>query len=286
MDKSAQMIKLRDGRILGYAEYGDPRGKPLFYFHGWPSSRLNAEIYNDHARRLHVRIIAPDRPGYGISQHKLDRTLLDWPDDIVELADSLEIRKFSIVGVSGGGPYAAVCAYKIPQYLIRTGIVVGLGPTWVPGNLDGTVWVGTLGWKNFKFKSVRLFSALLQQFNANFIYPFGLNRFLFSAKADRLIYQNPYLRQRLVAWMREAFRKGYHGPELDLKLYTEPWGFQLRDIRIPVYLWYGADDRNVSLNMGKYYAKQIRKSHLTIYPGEGHMVLVTHSQEILKALSS
>ena len=286
MSSSAQILKLRDGRILGYAEYGDPRGKPLFYFHGWPSSRLNAEIYDSHAKRLHIRIIAPDRPGFGISEYKKDRTLLDWPDDVVALADSLGVRKFAIVGVSGGGPYAAACAYRIPRYLSHVGIVVGLGPTWVPGNLEGVVWIGRIGWKNFKFRVVRKISAMIQQFNAYYIYPFGLNRFLFSAKADRRIYQDAYLRKRLVSWMREAFRHGYRGPEQDLKLYTEPWKFQLRNIRIPVYLWYGADDRNVSLNMGNYYASQIQRSTLTIYPGEGHMVFMTHSQEILKILSS
>lgn len=128
MTQKDYVIKLKDGRKLGYAEYGTSHGKPLLFFHGWPSSRLHAKYLDPLAKKLKIRIIAPDRSGFGLSDYQSNRTLLDWPGDVVELADKLKIRKFAIVGISGGGPYAAVTAYKIPHRITKAGIVIGLGP--------------------------------------------------------------------------------------------------------------------------------------------------------------
>ncbi|MEK7499249.1 MAG: hypothetical protein AAB649_01445, partial [Patescibacteria group bacterium] len=83
---------------------------------------------------------------------------------------------------------------------------------------------------------------------------------------------------------QDAFRQGYRGPEHDLKLYTTDWGFAIRDIKSKIYLWYGAEDQNVSLSMGKYYKSHLLNSELTVYPHEGHMISVTHAEEIFKTL--
>jgi len=130
---SDHTLKLKDGRILSYAEYGDPKGKPLFFFHGWPSSRLHGLRINKAAKKFHIRVIATDRPGMGPSDFQENRTLLDFPDDIEELANNLGFKKFSIMGVSGGGPYSTVCAYKIPHRINKAAIIVGLAPTYIPG---------------------------------------------------------------------------------------------------------------------------------------------------------
>ena len=94
-DRTNQTIKLRDGRSLGYAEYGNPEGKPVFYFHGFLSSRLDWPLFDTDAIavRLGAHIIAADRPGYGLSDFKPGRQLLDWPDDVIELADALQIDR-------------------------------------------------------------------------------------------------------------------------------------------------------------------------------------------------
>ena len=105
-DRTNQTITLKNGRTLGYAEYGDPEGKPVFYFHGFPTSRLDWPLC-DHegiTSELGIRIIAIDRPGTGLSAFKRHREILDWPDDVVELADALGIERFGVLGISGGGP--------------------------------------------------------------------------------------------------------------------------------------------------------------------------------------
>ncbi len=131
-DSTSQQIILKDGRTLGYAEYGAPGGKPIFHFHGDPSSRLDAWHLNEPAKHIKARIIAIDRPGIGLSDFKAGRRYLDWPDDVIELADNLGINRFAVLGISGGGPYAMACAAKIPQRLTAVALVGSPCPFNVP----------------------------------------------------------------------------------------------------------------------------------------------------------
>ena len=87
-------ISLRDGRLLGYAQYGDLSGKPVFHFHGSGGSRLEHPVDNSILTDLGIRFISTDRPGHGLSDMHPNRKLLDWPDDIIQLADHLGIDTF------------------------------------------------------------------------------------------------------------------------------------------------------------------------------------------------
>ena len=104
-------IRLRDGRLLGYAEYGVPEGKPVLHFNGFPGTRFEASLIADAAARVGVRLIGVDRPGMGLSDFQPGRRILDWPDDVLELADALGLERFAVMGVSGGGPF---CALRSP----------------------------------------------------------------------------------------------------------------------------------------------------------------------------
>src|SRR3972149_6694920 len=119
-------LRLRDGRFLGYAEHGNPTGKPLFWFHGFPGSRLEPQFLHETAAKRDVRVIALDRPGMGLPTFKRARTFLDWPDDVAQAADLLGIDRFAVAGLSGGSPYAAVCALKLADRLTAAGIISGI----------------------------------------------------------------------------------------------------------------------------------------------------------------
>ncbi len=266
--------------------YGDSKGQPIFYFHGWPTSRFQASDLNTVAKKLHIKLISIDRPGYGLSDFKQKRKLLDWPDDVVELADQLHIYKFGVIGVSGGGPYAAVCAYKIPERLTKTGIVVGLAPTYIPKLLDGIPFLTKFGWANYaKFPLLRIGAALLHYTNAKYGPSLGLHRFMFGAKKDKQVFSDPKVREAVRRGYQEAFRGGYKGVEQDLQLYTKDWGFKLSSIKTKVFLFYGEADQNVSLAMGKYYASQIQDSNLVVYKNEGHLIAKTRAEEILRKIA-
>lgn len=282
----SKTIQLKDGRKLGFIEYGDSEGKPIFFFHGWPGSRYSGKEADEAAKKISVRVISTDRPGIGLSDFKKDRKLLDWPDDVVELADYLMIKRFSLMGVSGGGPYAAVCAYKIPQRIIKTGIIVGLAPVHVKGNLDGMAFQGRIGWANYhKFP----FTRYIGTFSSYFLFRFPLlgSKFALPTKQDRLLYQETVKnREGKESGVKEAFRQGIKGAEQELKIYTDDWGFELKDIKAKVYLWYGAKDRCVSLNMGKYYNSQISGSKLFIEPEWSHLSRYNFEEKILRILTN
>lgn len=283
VQKDSQQIQLSDGRTLGYAEYGDLEGKPLFYLHGWPSSRLRPNVYDDIAKKLHIRIISPDRPGYGLSDFKHDRTLLDYPDDLIELANHLKLKKFAVMGVSGGGPYAAVCAYKISERITKTGIVVGLGPTYIPHILDDMPFIPKLGWSNYsRFPLLATLGSMYRLFVEK--YSFGILQKFDWVGNDREILEK--IRHEWKEMNQESWRQGYQGAEKDLLLYTSDWGFAIDTIKAPVYLWYGQADKNINLGTANYYHSHIKGSKLTIYPGEGHLISISHAEEIFKTLVS
>ena len=282
-------ITLSDGRKLGFAEFGKMQGKPVFYFHGFPGSHLEAKIAETMAKDSRVRFIGIDRPGFGLSDFKLKRKLADWPNDVTELADSLGIDQFSILGVSGGGPYAAACAHQMPDRLISVGIVCGMGPVDVPHIMDQMVSIYRQG-----LRLTRRFPKIVTA-----LYPFSSFFFrnypermlsILSAKVagpDKIALKNNELIKVLSASFREAFRNSLLWPVTDVVLYSRPWGFSLDDIRIKVHLWHGEMDKVVPPAMGHYLANTIPDCRATFYPDEGHFsIILNRLHEIWQIFSA
>lgn len=125
--EATDMIRLEDERTLAFYEFGDPTGPPVFVFHGGVGSRGFGLLFEAAAIDLGVRVIAPDRPGYGRSDPQPDRSLLHWPDDVSALADALALDAFGMLAVSGGGPWAAACAYALPDWLTALTLFSAMG---------------------------------------------------------------------------------------------------------------------------------------------------------------
>ncbi len=280
-------LRLRDGRFLGYAEYGDPQGKPLFYFHGFPGSRLEARLAHDAAKAGGVRVISLDRPGMGLSDFQRGRRFTDWPEDVVQASDAQGIGRFAVMGLSGGGPYVAVCALKLPQRLTAAGIISGVAPLDSPGATAGMSrqnrlifglgrrlpWLARPMWWLARQAS-RDPDRLLNQIRRS------------AAEPDKAILDRPQVRAIYKADLQEAFRRGSRGLAHELVVYSRPWGFRLEDITMPVHLWQGEADANVPVSMGRYQASAIPNCRATFYPGEGHLMSIDRMEEILAALLS
>jgi pimeloyl-ACP methyl ester carboxylesterase len=284
-----EKIVLGDGRTLGYSEYGDRRGKPLFYCHGFPASRLEAELTATAAMETGLRVVAADRPGFGISEGKPGRTIPDWADDVTELADALGIGRFAILGVSGGGPYALACARMIPGRLTAVGIACPLGPLAGTGLLTAMRWPARLFFGLFRRSTIvqrlileGLLGPLLRR------QPSATLSLLTTAApaADRRVLARPDVKRILAASMKEAFRDGLQGAIAELDLYSRPWGFAPDEISETVHLWHGTADATVPPSHGRYLAAALPHCRASFVAGEGHFSLpLGHVEEILRTLS-
>ena len=287
-DSLNQTIVLKDGRRLGYAEAGDPNGKPVFHFHGWPGSRLEVDIFRlaGDLTDLGVRLIAPDRPGIGLSDFQPGRKILDWPEDVIQLADALGLERFSVQGWSGGGPYVAACALKIPNRVAACGFIAALGPPDVgehkimsglryiyplarrlPWLLPAWTW---LIWGRAGRDQAKMEAAL------------GQIQTMIASK-DRQLYAQPEPRRAVAASMAAGFQPGTRGIAHDALLFGRSWGFNLQDIRHPcVSVWHGENDTNAPPSFGRVFASSIPNSRATFYPEEGHLSIIAgHGKEIL-----
>ena len=282
-NKLNQQISLQDGRALGYAEFGPPDGFPVFYFHGFPSSRLDWQLVSEDSllQDVNVRIIAPDRPGYGLSDFLNGRKLFDWPDDVLELANTLQIYRFGVLGISGGGPYAAACASKIRDRLTKSGIVCGMGPSEAPGMKDGGSWK-LPGTPALIRRVILLLTSMgIQRDPDQFI---SQSKETFAVPDQQLLDQ-PEMAAFFLAGMREALREGIKGANHEAALYTRPWGFNLQDIQTGVHLWHGAQDLNVPISVGRYVSETIQNCEAKFYENEGHLTLPrNHMHAILTPL--
>jgi pimeloyl-ACP methyl ester carboxylesterase len=286
-------IQLPDGRTLAYLDLGDPEGRPLFYFHGGPGSRLEGLLFDELNQQLGIRMIAADRPGFGLSDFQEDRTYLDWPDDVRELADQLGIDRFAVLGWSSGGPHAAAVAHGIPQRLAVVAIVAGEGP-YVGDDFPQSV-LTSAAFTGSRVNKLFIWSAnhcpwLMRTFFTMariliFKDPAGFGEGSFgsemSAKDKQL-----FTRREFSAGMVEALRQGAEGWTREYTIERLDWPFKLEDIHAPtVLVFHGEEDTGVHPRVGEYVSMRIPScDEPTIYPGEGHSVVYYRYEEIIQAM--
>jgi pimeloyl-ACP methyl ester carboxylesterase len=286
MSDDARTIMLADGRTLGYAEYGSPNGRPLFFFHGFPNSRVLGRLFDDASSRCGARVIALDRPGFGLSDFKRGRTLAGWPDDVVEAADALGIDRFAVVGYSGGGPYAAACAARIPERLTGVAIVSGLAPLTEGAAVRGfplstrimisvlrrLPWLSRPSFWVMGWTARRRPERALRTLERN------------APPADLEILGRPGVRRIIAADFQESFRQGSKAAAWEFRLYLRRWDFDLASIALDVALWQGEADAIVPATMGRYYERTLAGGRGRFFPGEGHYLIVDRMEEIEAAL--
>jgi len=273
--RTSQTIKLKDGRTLGYGEWGDPAGTALFYFHGYPGSRYEAALADEAGTRHGIRLIALDRPGMGLSSPQLGRRLLDWPEDVLAAAAALEIDRFAVVGMSGGGPYAAACAYKIPDRLTTCAIVAGLSPLKY-GIREMTFQIQIVFWaaRYVPWLYEMILGLIIQRYrqNPDKIEKMLLDRLYRLPEPDRRHLERPEIRAAIIRYLKEAVRQGANGPAYEGHLYTQPWGFEPEEITFSrVALWHGELDRSVPVAMGRAMARLIPNVRAIFYANDAHL---------------
>jgi pimeloyl-ACP methyl ester carboxylesterase len=248
-DSFAFVRVLRDGRTISFCEYGKPNRAAVFLFHGTPGSRIFG-LDDKEVSDAGFHIITPERPGYGRSTPNLTASISGWAFDIRELADQLGLKRFHVVGISGGGPFALACAARLPDRVISATLISSATPIDFPG-----FWKGMSIWNKFVF----LLASRL---------PFALRSVCaIYASAHNVWNRNTYLRHD-----GEAFRQGGIGFETDLRLASGSWGVPFDSISVPVFLWHGEEDPLASVAGAKTLASAIPTCEAHFIPGKGHFL--------------
>lgn len=281
------VVKLADGRRLAYAEWGAPDGAPVIHQHGMPGSRLDHAAGDDVYRRLGVRLITPDRPGYGLSDPLRSRTLLDWPKDVTALADRLGLERFAITALSGGGIYALACAAAMPDRITEV-VLAGC-----PAPLDRSGAMRGMRRENFVgLRTARLAPWLFRAVAGALAGEVRRHPAVFldegthdQTASDRAWTTLPWVRADAIENLREAFHQGALAYAQDLNLLASRWGFFLSDVEARIQLWHGDSDSVIPLHHARYLASALPNATLRVCPGEGHMVLWSHAIEIFEAAS-
>ena len=276
-------IELSDGRDLGYAIYGNPNGHPIFYFHGFPGSRIEGKMFDQRLKDSPFALYAFDRPGMGNSSPHNNRSLLTWADDIIQFADNLKIDKFTVLGISGGGPYALACAKKIPSNrLVATLVISGMGP--INGNMKFFQPLLRFGLSLAK-KSSGLFRLIYRLI----LYTMMKTEKRVTRTVQKMILdmspdEQAQLRlgngvEIFVADNYYAYVQGPLGTAQDIENYARDWGFTLEDIPkdIPVMVIHGEKDEIVPVEIGKHVAERISHCYSQFYPNGTHFATSVES---------
>jgi pimeloyl-ACP methyl ester carboxylesterase len=285
-----KMLRLTNGGELAYSEYGCATGTPVFFFHGWPSSRTMAQLTDTAARELGVKIISADRPGIRDSSFQPNRKLVDWPQIVGQLADHLRIEQFRILAISGGAPYAYAAAWEIPERVRSVGIASGAPPI-----VDLSDYSGLL---SLYRRLLWLYSRSPQTLRALFFLAGAVARIrppvrfrplmlklLQLQPCDATSLEDTVAFEACFESQRRAWRASIKGLTADAEIFAAPWGFRLEDINVPVRLWHGTKDRAFSTAVAEYVVARLPDCKARYVEGEGHYSLpIRHMREILADL--
>jgi len=271
-------LRLSDGRVLACLELGDPAGAPVLYFHGYPGSRLEVRLVARPAARLGLRLLAPDRPGFGESSFKAGRTIGSWSSDVTELTNWFGLARFAVIGVSGGGPYALACAACIPERLENIALVGALGPIVGVRSTRGMTAVNRLALglaarvSTLAQFAIDLAAQWVRQCPERF-----LARMLARApSADRAVLADEDYRTIFAASTAEALRQGGRGAAWELVLLARPWDFSLEKAQLPVRIWQGLVDNIVPVAMARRLIELLPRCEPHFLACEGHLSLIAY----------
>jgi len=289
LQADSETVTLPDGRKLGFNVYGAASGPSVLYLHGFPGSRIEGTLFAPAAEHLGVRIISPERPGIGLSSPQPNRTVLDHADDVRHLAKHLGLKQYSVLGVSGGGPYALACAHAHSSERLKgVALVCAVGP-WDVGT-SGMKLANRALFKAFQYtpsllrlivqvsveaqlrlSDEQLLTVWRRKRNSRF-------RLVKMPEKDKVLLEKEEFVRMLLPGLRQHFRQGVDAWMEEGRLLISELGFDLRDTKRPLRLWYGRQDVNVPLRVGEEIARRLPNAELRI-EDEAHVSLVVNCGE-------
>lgn len=282
-------IAVGDDRQIGFAEFGDPQGRAVFWLHGTPGARrqipMEARVY---AEKRQIRLIGIDRPGIGSSTpHQYD-TVFAFAEDLRTIADTLGIDKMEVIGLSGGGPYTLACAAAMPDRVVAAGVIGGVAPTTGTDAIGGGL-MGSVGLRVAPLLDVAggpvgvVASALIR-----LIRPVGSPAVdlygRVSPEADRQLLARPEIKAMFLDDLLNGGRKQMAAPFADVVVFARDWGFRLDEVTVPVRWWHGDHDHIVPFEHGQHVVAKLPDVELYHLPGESHLAGLGRAEEILDTM--
>jgi pimeloyl-ACP methyl ester carboxylesterase len=280
---------LGDERRLGYAEFGDPDGPLVLWFHGSPGARRQIPPAGRRAaEELGLRLVCVERPGVGDSTDHSYERLTDWAADVALLADHLGHERFMVVGLSGGGPYALACASKLPTRVVAVGLLGSLVPTSGEDAIAGGI-VALSHRLNLPLRLSRrpiglaMWGFVRAANPLSHLFVQGFARMM--PEGDRRVLGDPAIEAMFVDDLTLGSKRQFYAFINDFVLIGQPWGFHLSDVKVPVRWWHGDSDPFVPLEQAKRAAALLRDVKLIVRPGESHLGDFAAADEALDALA-
>jgi pimeloyl-ACP methyl ester carboxylesterase len=275
-------------RQIGFAEFGDPQGRAVFWLHGTPGARrqipVEARVY---AEKKHIRLIGVDRPGIGSSTPFQYRNVLAFADDLRTIADVLGIDEMAVIGLSGGGPYALACAAAMPDRVVVTGVLGGVAPTIGPEAISG----GLMSLGSAVAPLMPLIGLPLRLVAVGLIQlirPLGSRAVdmygRVSPEGDRRLLARPEFKAMFLDDLLNGSRKQMAAPFADIVVFARDWGFRLEEVKVPVRWWHGDKDHIIPFEHGEHVVSLLPDAELYTLPGESHLAGLGYAEEILANL--
>jgi pimeloyl-ACP methyl ester carboxylesterase len=272
-------LRLPDGRRVGYRVYGLPQGLPVYFFHGFPGSRLQAALVHGQALASGIALVAFDRPGFGLSDPARAPMVDHIAGDVLDLSEALGHRRFAALGVSCGGPHALAAARLLPDRVMAVGLLAGIGPMdhpqlrtgqlpllramfrlarWHPWLIGPLLAVDSLVFRSNPERAVKALASMM------------------TPPDRRLVDRSVALRHAFAASLAEAYRQGIGGALQEAHRIACFTTAQLDGIRVPVHIFQSGQDHNVPPAMGRFMARRLEGATYHDCPDEGHLSIVVN----------
>ena len=281
-------MAVRDDRRLSFAEYGPRRGPAIIWMHGTPGARRQIPLEaREYADRRGVRIIGIDRPGIGSSTPHLYPDILDWTRDLELFLETLGIDTVRLIGLSGGGPYALAAGAALPDRVHGVGILGGVAPTRGPDAAEGgIIQLAVHLAPALALARVPLGVALTQTIRV--VRPLaGPVLDLYASvqpPGDKHLLSRPEFKAMFLDDLLNGSRFQTSAPLADLILFTRAWGFEAKDVRVPVRWWHGDADHIVPFRHGQHLVDRLPDATMTVIDGESHLGGLGIAEDVIDTL--
>ncbi|MUL62890.1 alpha/beta hydrolase [Mycobacterium sp. CBMA 234] len=278
-------IAVGEGRQIGFAEFGNPQGRAVFWLHGTPGARRQIPTEaRTFAARKNIRLIGIDRPGIGSSTPYQYENVLGFTDDLRTMADTLGINRFAVVGLSGGGPYTLATAAAMPDRVVMAAVLGGVAPLIGEDGISS----GLMELAKIARPVIEVADAPLRWVAGSLIKlvsPFGsaaLDLYArISPDGDRNLLSRPEFKAMFLDDLLNGSRKQLAAPFADVVVFARDWGFRLEDIKVPVRWWHGDADHIVPFAHGEHAVARLADAELYTLPGESHLAGLGVAEDIL-----